>query len=137
MKQLPLNIALSMLLLAAVFFVANQGLSDVDASTTKTPAIVVDGINAGRLQVHGYGFRAGSLLTLEVRQKSEGHAVTGKDVWVDAQGFFSAELDLVPIQNQTASVEGMSGFNWNDWIVLATTSTDSISIPIGASKSTN
>ncbi len=131
-QQLPFNIFISLLLLALVFVIANAGMSYADASTTQMPGLTIDGKSDGHLQLHGYGFRPGSLVNLELKQRTGGDVVTGADVWVDARGSFSAVFDMTPVAEQVASLNGGSPFKWDDWIVVATASTGSISVPLQA-----
>ncbi len=134
MKQLPFNILISALLLILVYLIANSGMSYADASTApQMPGLTIDGMNDGRLRLHGSGFRPGALVNLELKQRT-GQVSTGVNVWVDAKGSFAAEFNMTPVAEQVASLEGGNAFNWDDWIVVATASTGTLSIPLKASN---
>ncbi len=130
MKQLPLNIVISAILLGFVFFVAYQGLPNANASTIAMPGVMVDGISNGHLRLHGFGFRPGSLVNLELRQREGGHVVSGVNAWVDSEGKFAADFDTSTIGSEVVSFDGNSSVNWNDWMVLATASTGSFAVPV-------
>ncbi len=137
MKQLPFNILISALLLMLVFLIASTEMSYADASTTpQMPGLAIDGMSDGRLQLHGSGFRPGALVNLELKQRT-GQVSTGVNVWVDAKGSFVAEFNMTPVAEQVASLEGGSAFSWDDWIVVATASTGSISVPLKAGNLPN
>ena len=121
---------LSTILLAAIFFVANQGLSLANASTVQLPGIMLDSFKGGHLRLHGFGFRPGSLVNLELRPREGGRILTGVDAWVDAQGNFTADFDVTRVGGEVANVDGGSSLNWNDWLVYATSSTGSYSVPL-------
>ncbi len=132
MKQLPFNILMSAVLLTLVFLIANSGMPNADASTAPgMPGLAIDGLKDGRLQLHGSGFRPGALVNVELKQRS-GQVSTGVNVWVDARGSFAAEFNMTPVAEQVASLEGEQAFNWEDWVVVATASTGSLSIPLKA-----
>ncbi len=74
MRQLQLNILLSMLVLGATVIVAAQGAPNARASESQLPAIFVDAVADGSVQLHGYGFRPGSLVTLSLKPR-EGSSI--------------------------------------------------------------
>ncbi len=133
--KLVLNIAISTVLLAAVFFVANQGMSFVNASTVQMPGMMLDGFAGGHLKLHGFGFRPGSLVNVELKPREGGHVITGVNAWVDAKGSFTADFDLTRVGIEVANVDGESNVNWNDWMVYATASTGTYSVPLHVSQS--
>ncbi len=132
MKQMPFNVVVSLFVLAAVFFVANQGLPNANASTPEVPDIVIDGTNNGHLLLHGFGFRPGSIVGLELKPRAGGNVATGANVWVDSKGSFTAQFDSSPIAEQVASLGGGASFSWQDWVVIATSNSGTISIPLRA-----
>ncbi len=130
MKQLHWNVFISLILLAAVFFVANQSLSSVNASTTRVAGIMIDGVDANSVRLHGFGFRPGSLVNLELRPRPGGQAICGTSVWVDAGGAFAAEFDLTRVHEEMTNLDRTGAASENDWMVWATTSTNSFSVPL-------
>ncbi len=136
MKQLRWNVFISLILLAAVFFVANQSLSSVNASTARVAGIMVDSVDEGSVRLHGFGFRPGSLVNLELRPRTGGHAICGASVWVDSKGAFAAEFDLTRVQEEMANLDGAGTASEGDWMVWATTSTSSFSVPLRADSIT-
>ncbi len=132
MKQVCVNVFISLILLAAVFLVANQSSSYANASTMRVAGIMVDSINGGHVRLHGFGFRPGSLVNLELRPRTGGHAVCGASVWVDARGAFATDFDLTHVQEEMANLDSTGAEIENDWMVWATTSTNSFSVPLQA-----
>ncbi len=132
MKQVPVNILISVILLAAVFVVANQGFSYADASTTRASGIIVDSIEAGHVRLHGFGFRPGSLVNLELRERAGGKVISGANVWVDVKGGFDADFDLASLTGEAKDSEGNAITNSMSWVVFASSSTGSLSLPLSA-----
>ncbi len=136
MKQVPLNIVISIMLLGAVFFVAYQGSPYVNASAVEMPGIMVDGFDGQHLRLHGFGFRPGSLVNLELKERTGGQALGSMNVWVDTRGTFVADFDLARDGLAMASLDGRMAINWNDWMVLATGSTGSFAAPLKVGPTT-
>ncbi len=137
MKQVRLNILVSVILLGIVFFVANLGVpyTSVNASTTTVSGIMVDSVDEGHVHLHGFGFRPGSLVNLELKPRDGGDVISGASTWVDTQGSFSADFDLTGMTQEAASLGQESTPRWNDWVVVASASTGSFTVPVAAQNS--
>lgn len=130
MNRLPFNLLASIILLAIVFVVANFGLPNANASGGQAPGMVVDGVNNGQIQLRGFGFRPGSLVSVELRHRQGDEVATGTNVWVDVHGTFATQFTVAPFTEEIASVSGPNSIQWQDWIVVATTSTGTLIVPL-------
>jgi hypothetical protein len=123
MKQFTLNLFISMLLLAAVFFVAGRGAVDANASNLRTPVVAVNGVGNGRLYLQGVGFRPGSLVNLQLEDHGAGKAkLADMNVLTESDGSFAAGLDVNGLELE-------SGAGLDHMVVVATTSGGTITVP--------
>ncbi len=128
MKQVQLNIFLSAILLGLVFVVASFSTPQTSAFHTEVPAITIGSISGGQLRLHGSGFRPGSLVSLKLQNRAPGAApVAVARTWVDMSGGFVAELDVTRLSRDQVPL-------WDDFVVLATASSASVSVPVAPAE---
>ena len=124
MKQVPLNLFISTNMLGLVFIVADRGTRCVTASVSLAPTVMIDTFTNGQMHLHGSGFRPASLVSVRLQHRGGIAApVASASTWMDAHGTFTADLNIERLSRDNTPT-------WDDFVVLASGSTASVSIPV-------
>ncbi len=142
MKQLVVNILVSLVLLGAVAFVATLEMPNSRASAAQLPGIMVDSADDGQLQLHGFGFRPGTIVSLQLKQRDADLVLSSTNAFVDSGGGFTVELDTLGARQQMASLqkEPLSGLDQgastslDNMVILASSSAGIITLPVQANR---
>ena len=124
MKQVSLNLFISTIILGLVFIVADRGTPTATTSVSFAPTIMIDSLTDGQMHLHGSGFRPASLVSVRLEHRGGIAApVASANTWVDAHGAFAADLNIERLSRDNTPA-------WDDFVVLASGSTASVSIPV-------